>query len=87
MPKLTREERAELEARLAADDDDDDDDELEIEYDGKRVRGTYRRVSEVAAAWGFKLRADPEPDDKPEGKGKGKSDGGDVRRFAGRRIS
>jgi hypothetical protein len=85
MPRLSKEERAELEARLAADDDDGDDDELEIEYEGRRVRGSYRRVSEVASAWGFKLRPDPEDTKTDEPKPKGEVVKGT--RFAGRRVS
>jgi hypothetical protein len=79
--KLTKEERAALEAQLADDDAaDDDDDDIEIGFgDGSYVKGKYRRVSEAAAARGFKLRPDP----KPEGDGKG--DGGTVKRFTGGR--
>jgi len=44
MPRLTKEERAELEARLA-EDDDEDDDEIEIgRPDGSYVRGKTRRL-------------------------------------------
>jgi hypothetical protein len=61
MPKLTPEERAELEARLAQDDDDDDD-EVEIGYpDGSYTRGKYRRVAGIARARGYKIDPDPEP--------------------------
>jgi len=78
--------RAELEAELAALEDMDDDDEIEIEFEGRRVRGLFRRVAPIAETMGFKLRPDPAPaaDDKTDD-GKGKS--GDVRRFGGRRIS
>jgi hypothetical protein len=45
MARLTKEERAELEARLADDDDDDEADEVEIGLgDGKYFRGSYRRA-------------------------------------------
>ena len=86
MPKMSREERAELEARLAEDDaDDDDSDEVEVGFaDGSYVRGAYRRVSEAAAARGLKLRPDPEPED--DGKAKPKTGGSNVKRFSGRRI-
>lgn len=88
MAKLSKEERAELEARLAADDEDDDDDEVEVGFgDGSYVRGRFRRVSEAAAARGFKLKPDPETDDAKDDKGKSKAQGGEVKRFAGRRIS
>lgn len=80
MPRLTKAERAELEARLAADDEDEDD-ELEIEYEGRRVRGSASRVTKIAAAWGFKLQADP-----PEAKDDAKDDDGKPVRFAGRRL-
>jgi hypothetical protein len=69
--KLSKEERAELEARLKADDDDgDDDDEVTISHGDKSVTGKYRRVKGIASAWGLKLEADPPPagkddDDKP----------------------
>lgn len=84
MAKLSKEERADLEARLAADDDaDDDDDEVEVGFgDGSYVKGKFRRVQDAAAARGFKLRPDPVPegDDKPKG-------GSNVKRFSGRRVS
>ena len=91
MAKLSPEERAELEAKLAADDADDDDDEYEVGFpDGGYVRGRHSRVSKVAAARGFKLEPDPEPGEPAEpGKGKGKAggqQGGQVRAF-GRRVS
>ena len=67
MPRLSKEERAELEAKLAADDEDDDDDEVEVGFgDGSYVKGKYRRVAEAAAARGFRLKPEPpaEGDDK-----------------------
>ena len=86
--KLTKEERAELEARLAEDDAaDDGDDEVEISFNGQSFRGAFRRAQSVAKAWGFKLEPDPEPPaDEGSGKG-GKGGGGEVKRFAGRRVS
>lgn len=87
MARLTKEERAELEAKLAEDDQEDDDqDPVEVGFgDGSYVKGSFRRVSEAAAARGFKLRPDPAPDKDAKG-GKG---GGNVTtgRFAGRRVS
>jgi hypothetical protein len=63
MARLSKEERAELEARLA-DDSDDDDDEVELKFsDGSAFRGSYRRAQQVADARGFKLKADPPADD------------------------
>lgn len=90
MGKLSKEERAELEARLAEDDADDDDDEYELGFsDGSYVRGRHSRVRKIAAARGVKL--DPDP---PAGDGDGKGgktaakgqQGGQVRAF-GRRVS
>ena len=70
MAKMTAAERAELEARLQADDDDDDADEVTISQGDKSVTGTYRRVKGIASAWGLKLEADPPPaaDKDDEGK-------------------
>jgi hypothetical protein len=81
MAKLSKEERAELEARLAADDDDDDDDEVELTFNGTTLRGSFRRIAAFAAANGLKLKADPTPP------AEGEEGGGTVKRFAGRRIS
>ena len=82
MARLTKEQRAELEAQLAADDDDDDD-EVELGFaDGSHFRGKFSRARQVAAARGFKLDPDP-PIDKGDDKGDDK--GGT--RFAGRRVS
>jgi hypothetical protein len=87
------EQRRQLEAALAAlDDDDDGSDEIEYEFDGKRVRGQYRRVGPMMEALGFKLRPDQieaaEPDaegeDKPK---KQRFSGGKPTTIAGRRIS
>ena len=92
MGKLTKEERAELEARLAEDDAEEEDDEYELGFsDGSYVRGKHSRVSKVAAARGVKV--DPEPPAAGDGKddkgGKGAAkgqQGGQVRAF-GRRVS
>lgn len=83
MPKLTKEERAELEARLAEDDaDDDENDEVSLSFpDGTSFTGAFRRAKEVAAARGFKLKEDPKPDTDP------KAGGSNVKRFSGRRVS
>ena len=80
MARMTKEDRAELEARLAADDDDDDDDQVTISHGDQSFTGSFRRAREVAGAWGMKLKADPPPDkpDKPEKD--------TAARFAGRRI-
>ena len=48
MPRMSKEERAELEARLAADDDDDENDEVEVGLgDGKYFRGSYSRAKRL----------------------------------------
>jgi hypothetical protein len=88
----TREEqRRQLQAALQAlDDDDDGSDEIEYEYEGKRVRGQYRRVGPMMEALGFKLRPDqiaPEPETDEAPKGKAKTGDDTVKRFGGRRIS
>jgi hypothetical protein len=85
------EQRRQLEAALAAlEDDDAGDDEIEYEFEGKRVRGQYKRVGPMMEALGFKLRPDqiaPEPETEEPPKGKGKTADDTVKRFAGRRIS
>ena len=81
MARMSAAERAELEARLAADDDAGDDDPVEISHDGKTFKGSFRRARGVARAWGLKLEADPDPDPGPDD-----SDPGKAVRF-GRRVS
>jgi hypothetical protein len=81
MARMSAAERAELEARLAADDDAGDDDPVEISHDGKTFKGSFRRARGVARAWGLKLEADPDPDPGPDDDGPGKAV-----RF-GRRVS
>jgi len=80
MPKMTPEERAELEARLAADDADDEDDfEVTIKDGDKSLTAPYRKAREWAQkTFGIDLDAEPKQDpDEPEpaaGKG-GKATG------------
>ena len=63
MPRMSKEERAELEARLRDDDDDEDDDPVTATFaDGFSLTGSFRRISEAAAARGVKLKPDPAPD-------------------------
>ena len=82
MPKLTPEERAELEARLREDDEDDDTDDVEIGFkDGGYFRGSFRRAVQLGHV--TLPSAKPDPEDKPAAK----SGGAEVKRFAGRRIS
>jgi hypothetical protein len=66
MPKMTAAERAELEAKLAADDQDDDNDyEIEIRDGDKATRIPYSK----GRSWlqkNFGIDLDPEPDsDEP----------------------
>lgn len=85
MARMSPEERRELEDRLAADDAaDDDDDEVEVGFgDGSYVKGKFRRVEQAAAARGFRLKPDPEP----EGGKKAEPKDSNVKRFSGRRVS
>ena len=86
MAKLSPEERADLEARLAADDaDDDDGDESELTVNGVTLRGTMKRIRDFAAANGVKLI--PDPPAKPDKGAKDKPEPDTVRRFYGRRTS
>ena len=77
---MTPEERAELEARLAADDADDEDDfEVTIKDGDKSLTAPYRKAREWAQkTFGIDLDAEPKQDpDEPEpaaGKG-GKATG------------
>jgi hypothetical protein len=64
MARLTKEERAELEARLADDDADDESDEVTVARpDGSSFTGTFRRALQLG------LVSLPKADDD---KGKGK---------------
>jgi hypothetical protein len=64
MPRLTKEERAELEARLADDDaDDDESDEVTVSRpDGSSFTGTFRRALQLG------LVSLPKTDDKADPK-------------------
>ena len=78
MPRLTKEERAELEARLREDEDDDEADEVEIGLgEGKYFRGSYARAKRLGYVSEPAPPADPPKDAK----------GGEVKRFSGRRVS
>ena len=79
MAKLSKEERAELEARLAEDDDDAEDDEVEIGLgEGKYFRGSYGRAKRLGYV------TEPQPKTEPAKGG----EGGEVKRFTrGRRVS
>jgi len=64
MPKLTPEERAEMEARLADDEADDQDDEVTVSKpDGSSFTGTFKRALQLGLV---ALPAAPKAD--PKGK-------------------
>jgi hypothetical protein len=82
MPRLTPQERAELEARLAEDDADDEDDRVKIgRADGSYFEGTYRRARRLGYV--------TEPASKDDGDSASSTDDAKtVKRFtAGRRTS
>jgi hypothetical protein len=66
MARLTKEERAELEARLADDDaDDDESDEVTVARpDGSSFTGTFRRALQLGLVSLPDAKADPK-DKKP----------------------
>jgi hypothetical protein len=70
MAKMTAAERAELEAKLAADDQDDDDDfEIEIRDGDKAARIPYSRGrSYLQKHFGIDLDPEPEPDEPADPK-------------------
>ena len=79
MARLTKEERAELEARLAEDDEDDESDQVTVtRTDGSAFTGTYRRAKKL----GYVTEPSPKDDGDDD---KSKAPGGT--RFAGRRVS
>ena len=93
MPKLTKAERAELEAKLAADDASDDDFDIEIWEGDKGARVPYSKGgSWFERTFGGSLTDDDKPADGDDGKGKppaakdGDKPAGQVRAF-GRRVS
>lgn len=79
MARLTKEERAELEARLAEDDEDDGDDEVTISRgDGTSFTGKFRRALQLGYVTLPAAKTDAKND---------KGDGGEVKRFtSGRRT-
>jgi hypothetical protein len=80
MARLSKEEREELEARLAADDEDDGDDEVTISRgDGTSFTGKFRRALQLGYV---SLPA------APAAKGRAaEGEGGEVKRFtSGRRT-
>lgn len=63
MARLTKEERAELEARLAEDDEDDESDEVTVaKADGSSFTGSFRRALQLG------LVTKPEPKTDPKAK-------------------
>lgn len=92
MPRLSKEERAELERKLQEDDDFEDDFEVEIRNDtGASARVPYRKgKSWLQKNFGIDLDPDPGDDDSDDADDKkpaAKKEPDTVRRFAGRRIS
>lgn len=78
MPRLTPEERADLEARLAADDEDDESDQVTIgRNDGSSFTGSYKRAKQLGYV------TEPAKETPKEGQGKT----AEVKRFGGRRVS
>jgi hypothetical protein len=60
MPRLTKEERAELEARLADDDaDDDESDEVTVPMGAGTFTGTFRRARQLGLVSLPEPKADP----------------------------
>jgi hypothetical protein len=88
VPKLSKQERAELEARLAEDDAEDDDDfEVEIGSEGNYARVPYRKgKSWLQKTFGIDLDAEPKQEAKPKDDS-GDQDAAKPARFAGRRVS
>lgn len=77
MARLTKDERAELEARLAEDDEDDESDQVTItRTDGSAFTGSYRRAKKL----GYVSEPAPAKDDDGDEKPK-------PTRFAGRRLA
>ena len=68
MAKMTAAERAELEAKLAADDQDDDNDyEIEIRDGDKATRIPYSKGrSWLQKNFGIDLDPEPDADDEPK---------------------
>ena len=84
MPKMPPEERAELEARLAADDQDEPDHEFEYSEGDRTFRGPWSKRHSLTEEFGFKGGPRKAPEPKPGDP----KDGGDGKpaRF-GRRVS
>ena len=85
MARMSREERAELEARLAEDDaDDDESDEVTVgRPDGSTFKGTFKRALQL----GFVSLPEPKTPKGKAGEGGEGGEGGEVKRFSGRRVS
>ena len=87
MPKLTPEQRADLERQLAEDDSAEDEFEVEIEDNGKRARVPYGKARKwLQDTFGIDLD-DTTQDDPPEDEPKAKPAASNVKRFGGRRVS
>ena len=86
MPKMSPEERAGLEAKLAADDDDEPDHDFEYSEGDRTVRLPWSKRHSLAEEFGFK--GGPRKVAKAEAKdGDEKEDGTVKRPPFGRRIS
>lgn len=89
MPKLTPEQRAELQRQLDDDDAADDDFEVEITDGDRRARVPYSKARKwLGDTFGIDLAEDTgdEPDE-PEGKPVRAVKDDQPRRFGGRRVS
>ncbi len=86
MAKMTSEERAELEARLAADDEDEPDHDFEYSEGDRSVRLPWSKRHSLTEEFGFKggPRKAPEPKAGKDPKAEGED--GKGTRF-GRRVS
>ena len=85
MPKMSAEERAELEAKLAADDDDEPDHDFEYSEGDRTVRLPWSKRHSLAEEFGFK--GGPRKVAKAEAKDGGEKEDGTVKRPPfGRRI-
>jgi len=84
VPRLSKEERAELEKRLKDDDEQADAYEVEIGQGENYARLPYGKAKAwLQKSFGIDLDDLPKPDDGKDDKGKGD---GNVRPFGGRRT-
>ncbi len=86
MAKMTSEERAELEAKLAADDEDEPDHDFEYSEGDRSVRLPWSKRHSLTEEFGFKGGPRKAPEPKPGGKDTAEGGDGKATRF-GRRVS